>query len=97
MIITLDDLNFDRNLLQRAYWGEFDTIELVEEKIVGKKRWEVIYDLIFRNKLNGFYYKVNVNFPATEAQYVDDNPFEFATICRVQPVEKITVVYEELK
>lgn len=69
---------------------------LIEDKIIGKNRWTIVYRIIFLYK-NGKYYSTTYRVGATE--YQDESPWEYENeveCIEVKPIEKTITVYENI-
>jgi hypothetical protein len=62
--------------------------ETIEEKIVGHKRWEVIYQRIIKNKKDGKFYRITFPRGATEAQESEYYEMEIPEVCQKEVVVK---------
>ena len=74
--------------------GEDSNFVIVEDRIVGTKRWSVVYEIVVQRKTDGKYFKDVYQRGATEMQ--DEQPYEYSepNFTEVFPVTKTYVVYE---
>lgn len=92
-------MKFDKKYLKGLLWKGIASKEcrIIEEKIIGKSRWSIKYNLVFEK--DGTLYQTRYSEGATELQA--EKPFDYADDeieCQeVQPVEKIIIVYEPVK
>lgn len=86
--MTLLRAEFDRD---DVLWG--NRYKLIEETIVGHRRWGVDYRRIIQDTAGDFW-AIEYERPATEYQEADDGPLYGY---RVVPKLVQTTVYEELK
>ena len=66
----------------------------IEDKIVGKRRWSIEYEIVVQRKSDGKYFKDNYRRGATESQ--DERPYEYLepNFTEVFPVTKTYIDYE---
>lgn len=69
---------------------------LISDEIIEHSRWSVLHNIIF--KYENKFWETQYSVGATENQ--DERPWEYDEVvecCEVRPVEKIIIVYEEVK
>jgi hypothetical protein len=90
-------MKFKKQFLQDMLWEDVEGAEVIHSEIVGKSRWSLNHEAIF--KYEDKFYRTYYNTAATEQQ--DERPYEFdddEIECEeVVPVEKIITVYETKK
>ena len=66
----------------------------IEDKIVGKRRWSIEYEIVVQRKSDGKYFKDGYCRGATESQ--DESPYEYLepNFTEVFPVTKTYIDYE---
>lgn len=74
--------------------GEDSNFVIIEDRIVGTRRWSVVYEIVVQRKTDGKYFKDGYRRGATESQ--DESPYEYSepNFTEVFPVTKTYVVYE---
>ena len=74
--------------------GEDSNFVTIEDRIVGTRRWSVVYEIVVQRKTDGKYFKDSYRRGATESQ--DESPYEYSepNFTEVFPVTKTYVVYE---
>ena len=67
---------------------------IIEDKIVGKRRWSTEYEIVVQRKSDGKYFKDGYRRGATESQY--ERPYEWSepNFTEVFPVTKTYIDYE---
>jgi len=67
---------------------------IIEDKIVGKRRWSIEYEIVVQRKSDGKYFKDGYRRGATEGQ--DERPYEYSepNFTEVFPVTKTYIDYE---
>ena len=67
---------------------------IIEDKIVGKRRWSIEYEIVVQRKSDGKYFKDGYRRGATENQ--DESPYEWSepNFTEVFPVTKTYIDYE---
>jgi hypothetical protein len=67
---------------------------IIEDKIVGKRRWSTEYEIVVQRKSDGKYFKDGYRRGATESQ--DERPYEYSepNFTEVFPVTKTYIDYE---
>jgi hypothetical protein len=89
---------FKKEDLQAVVAGESDTLETVSDRLIGKGRWTINHELVFRETASGRFFRVHYSEGATEQQ--DESPFEYATddvaVVEVRPAERVVTVYEPI-
>ena len=67
---------------------------IIEDKIVGKRRWSIEYEIVVQRKSDGKYFKDGYRRGATESQ--DERPYEYSepNFTEVFPVTKTYIDYE---
>jgi hypothetical protein len=67
---------------------------IIEDKIVGKRRWSTEYEIVVQRKSDGKYFKDGYRRGATESQ--DERPYEWSepNFTEVFPVTKTYIDYE---
>ena len=74
--------------------GEDSNFITIEDRIVGTRRWSVVYEIVVQRKTDGKYFKDGYRRGATESQ--DESPYEYSepNFTEVFPVTKTCVDYE---
>ena len=74
--------------------GEDSNFVIIEDRIVGTRRWSVVYEIVVQRKTDGKYFKDGYRRGATESQ--DESPYEYSepNFTEVFPVTKTYIVYE---
>ena len=74
--------------------GDDSNFVIIEDRIVGTRRWSVVYEIVVQRKSDGKYFKDNYRRGATEMQ--DESPYEYSepNFTEVFPVTKTYIVYE---
>jgi hypothetical protein len=67
---------------------------IIEDKIVGKRRWSTEYEIVVQRKSDGKFFKDAYRRGATESQ--DERPYEYSepNFTEVFPVTKTYIDYE---
>ncbi|MDP2692448.1 MAG: hypothetical protein Q8O88_02275 [bacterium] len=75
-------------------WGDDDRFEVVEDEIVGKRRWSVDHRIVIKRLSDGKFFADYYSRAITEIQ--DEQPWEYTepNFVEVFPVEKKIVVYQ---
>ncbi len=74
--------------------GDDSNFVIIEDRIVGTRRWSVVYEIVVQRKTDGKYFKDVYRRGATESQ--DERPYEYSepNFTEVFPVTKTYIVYE---
>ena len=74
--------------------GEDSNFVIIEDRIVGTRRWSVVYEIVVQRKTDGKYFRDGYRRGATESQ--DESPYEYSepNFTEVFPVTKTYIVYE---
>ncbi len=74
--------------------GDDSNFVIIEDRIVGTRRWSVVYEIVVQRKTDGKYFKDGYRRGATESQ--DERPYEYSepNFTEVFPVTKTYIVYE---
>lgn len=74
--------------------GDDSNFVTIEDRIVGTRRWSVVYEIVVQRKTDGKYFKDHYRRGATESQ--DESPYEYSepNFTEVFPVTKTYIVYE---
>ena len=74
--------------------GEDSNFVIIEDRIVGTRRWSVVYEIVVQRKTDGKYFRDSYRRGATEMQ--DEQPYEYSepNFTEVFPVTKTYIVYE---
>lgn len=74
--------------------GEDSNFVIIEDRIVGTRRWSVVYEIVVQRKTDGKYFKDGYRRGATESQ--DESPYEYSepNFTEVFPVTKTYIAYE---
>lgn len=79
---------------RQLVWDDLEGFEQIQDKIQGKRRWEIDYYLVVRRESDGKYFGGRYSRGATENQ--DYNLFEFEDpdFKEVFPVKRTITIYE---
>jgi len=66
-------MKFQKQFLQDMIWEDAEGAEVIQSEIVGKSRWSLNHEAIF--KYDGKFYRTYYNTGATE--YQDERPYEY--------------------
>ena len=72
-------------------YGETDKGEVVEDKVVGNNRWDIIHDVVI--KYDGRYWKGKYFVGATELQ--TNRPWEYGSSVEFTEVEKVQIMVDD--
>ena len=74
--------------------GEDSNFVIIEDRIVGTRRWSVVYEIVVHRKSDDKYFKDVYERGATEMQ--DEQPYEYSepNFTEVFPVTKTYIDYE---
>ena len=74
--------------------GEDSNFVTIEDRIVGTRRWSVVYEIVVQRKTDGKYFRDGYRRGATESQ--DESPYEYSepNFTEVFPVTKTYIIYE---
>jgi len=74
--------------------GDDSNFVIIEDRIVGTRRWSVVYEIVVQRKSDGKYFRDSYRRGATESQ--DERPYEYSepNFTEVFPVTKTYIVYE---
>lgn len=89
-----EKLNLTSEQGRDIVYGDDSNFVIVEDRIVGTRRWSVVYEIVVQRKTDGKYFKDNYRRGATEMQ--DESPYEYSepNFTEVYPVTKTYIVYE---
>lgn len=73
----------------REYPRDYESV--TEEEIVDQSRWSTFYNQVFKNRVDGTYWKIHWSRGSTEQQ---DNGIEDIEFQQVFPKQKTITVYE---
>ncbi|CAK0777224.1 hypothetical protein CCP3SC1AL1_890016 [Gammaproteobacteria bacterium] len=89
-----EKLNLTSEQGRDIVYGDDSNFVTIEDKIVGKRRWSIEYEIVVQRKSDGKYFKDGYCRGATENQ--DESPYEWSepNFKEVFPVTKTYIDYE---
>lgn len=89
-----EKLNLTSEQGRDIVYGDDSNFVTIEDRIVGTRRWSVVYEIVVQRKTDGKYFKDSYRRGATESQ--DEQPYEYSEpeFEEVFPVTKTYIVYE---
>ena len=89
-----EKLNLTSEQGRDIVYGDDSNFVIIEDRIVGTRRWSVVYEIVVQRKTDGKYFKDVYRRGATEMQ--DEQPYEYSepNFTEVFPVTKTYIVYE---
>lgn len=90
-----EKLNLTSEQGRDIVYGDDSNFVTIEDKIVGKRRWSIEYEIVVQRKSDGKYFKdIYCRGNVTEDQY--ERPYEYSkpNFTEVFPVTKTYIDYE---
>ena len=89
-----EKLTLTKEQAREIAWGDDPNLEIISERIIGRRRWSVDYEVIVKRCSDGKLFRDKYSVGATEGQ--DERPWEYTEpdFREVFPKEKTIVVYE---
>lgn len=78
-------------------WEESDLYKIVENEIIGNRRWSIDYQLVIKEIATGKYYMDTYSVGATESQ--DESAWEYSepNFVEVEPFQETVTKYRKVK
>jgi hypothetical protein len=89
-----EKLNLTSEQGRDIVYGDDSNFFTIQDKIVGKRRWSIEYEIVVQRKSDGKYFRDGYRRGATESQ--DERPYEYSepNFTEVFPVTKTYIDYE---
>ena len=89
-----EKLNLTSEQGRDIVYGDDSNFVIVEDRIVGTRRWSVVYEIVVQRKTDGKYFRDSYRRGATENQ--DESPYEWSepNFTEVFAVTKTYIIYE---
>lgn len=91
----MNKLELTKEEAQDIIWGDHENFEVVEDEIVGDRRWSIDHRIVIQRVSDKKFFADTYSVGATEMQ--DEGPWEYSepNFMEVFPVEKVITVYEK--